>query len=75
MKVSLPPRIYQLMGLYLGVGLLFLLAMGPWHARLDLTQDQRYSLHDATKKLLRGLDEALHIEIYLTGALPMNLSS
>lgn len=35
----------------------------------DLTADKRYSLGEATKSLLRGLDEPIEVEILLTGDL------
>ncbi|WP_234735751.1 gliding motility-associated ABC transporter substrate-binding protein GldG [Tellurirhabdus bombi] len=38
--------------------------------RLDLTQEGRYTLSDATKNLLTGLDDDVHINVYLTGDLP-----
>ncbi len=41
------------------------------HAKLDLTQEKRYSLSNATKKLLNNLNEEVEIQIFLTG----NLSS
>ncbi|MEL6607021.1 MAG: gliding motility-associated ABC transporter substrate-binding protein GldG [Bacteroidota bacterium] len=57
-----------------GLSLAFLYFVGSqFYFRLDLTADQRYSLHTATKKLLSELDEVLHIDIYLTGELPTDL--
>lgn len=38
--------------------------------RIDLTADQRYSIHPATKALLSALDEEMYIEVYLAGDLP-----
>ena len=35
--------------------------------RVDLTEDKRYSLSDATKSLLKGLEEPVYIEILLSG--------
>ena len=37
--------------------------------RLDLTDDQRYSLSTATKELLNGLDAPVEVMVYLTGDL------
>ena len=42
-----------------------------FHAKLDLTEEKRYSLSDATKKLLGNLHEEVEIQVFLTG----NLSS
>lgn len=44
-------------------------------ARLDLTSDRRYSLTGATKELLRGLDDAVYIRVYLDGSLPAEFRS
>jgi ABC-2 type transport system permease protein len=35
--------------------------------RLDLTEDKRYSLSDATKHLLTNLDDEVYVKVYLTG--------
>ena len=38
--------------------------------RLDLTEEKRYSITDATKKQLQALPDVVTIEIYLAGELP-----
>ncbi len=38
--------------------------------RLDLTAEKRYTLSPATEHLLAGLDDAVHVNVYLTGDLP-----
>lgn len=38
--------------------------------RIDLTEDQRYSINEATKKVLSELKEELFIKAYLAGDLP-----
>lgn len=40
--------------------------------RVDLTEENRYSINDATKDLLRNLEETVYIDIYLEGDLPAN---
>ena len=35
--------------------------------RLDLTQEKRYTIADATKNLLQNLDDEAYIKVYLTG--------
>ncbi|HEX2536509.1 MAG TPA: gliding motility-associated ABC transporter substrate-binding protein GldG [Chitinophagaceae bacterium] len=47
------------------VGINFLAALG--HARIDLTEEKRYSLSRPTKDLLRGLDDVVYIDVYLEG--------
>jgi ABC-2 type transport system permease protein len=38
--------------------------------RVDLTQDGRYTLSEATENLLANLDDDIHVNVYLTGKLP-----
>ncbi|GAB4015047.1 gliding motility-associated ABC transporter substrate-binding protein GldG [Spirosoma koreense] len=38
--------------------------------RLDLTQEKRYTLSNATQVLLADLPDDLHVDVYLTGDLP-----
>ncbi len=38
--------------------------------RADLTQDKRYSLSEATERLLTNLDDEVVVKVYLTGELP-----
>jgi ABC-2 type transport system permease protein len=38
--------------------------------RLDLTAERRYSLSDATKKMLRELDDVVYFKVYLEGEFP-----
>ncbi|HQV78377.1 MAG TPA: gliding motility-associated ABC transporter substrate-binding protein GldG [Chitinophagales bacterium] len=38
-----------------------------FYHRFDLTEEKRYSLTSATKKVLNGLEENIDIEVYLTG--------
>ena len=62
---------YMVDGLLLlaGVGLMFFLG-SRFYFRIDLTEDQRYSIHPATQNLLNELEEEMHVEVYLTGDLP-----
>ncbi|RYZ82126.1 MAG: hypothetical protein EOP04_22670 [Proteobacteria bacterium] len=39
-------------------------------ARLDLTEDNRYSISPATKKILSELKDVVYIEVYLEGDFP-----
>lgn len=38
--------------------------------RIDLTEDNRYTISDATKQVLENLDEQVFVTVYLTGDLP-----
>lgn len=43
-----------------------------FNGRLDLTEEKRFTISNATKELLRGLDSDVYFEIYLAGDLPSN---
>ncbi|MFZ1529926.1 MAG: gliding motility-associated ABC transporter substrate-binding protein GldG [Ferruginibacter sp.] len=45
-------------------------AASQWHARIDLTNEKRFTLSTATKKLLRSLKEPVSIEVFLKGNYP-----
>lgn len=50
------------------IGLVILqLASAVWYVRWDLTEEKRYSLSEATKSLLKNLDQDVVIHVYLTG--------
>lgn len=50
------------------LGLVILLGLGQLiRFRIDLTEDQRYSLHEATEAVLDSLREDIHVEILLSG--------
>ena len=40
------------------------------HFRLDLTKEKRYTLSNATKNIVRKLDDDLQIEVFLKGEFP-----
>ena len=35
--------------------------------RIDLTEEKRFTINDATKNLLRNLDDEVYVKVYLTG--------
>jgi gliding-associated putative ABC transporter substrate-binding component GldG len=41
-----------------------------YHSRIDLTKEKRYTLSDATKRLLVELDEDMQIDVFLKGDFP-----
>ncbi len=53
------------------VWLIFQLA-GQFRVRLDMTEENRFSLSEQTKNLLSRLDEDVYVEVYLAGELPSN---
>ncbi|MTI33615.1 gliding motility-associated ABC transporter substrate-binding protein GldG [Xanthovirga aplysinae] len=53
------------------VGLVLINLLGNrYFFRLDLTEEKRYSITDATKDLLENLDDEVFVEVYLDGDLP-----
>lgn len=50
----------------LGINLLASL----YHSRIDLTKEKRYTLSDATKRLLVELDDDMQIDVFLKGDFP-----
>ena len=45
-------------------------AAARWHARMDLTNEKRFTLSKATKELLNNLEEPVTIEVFLKGNFP-----
>ena len=43
-----------------------------YNFRIDLTEEKRYTISNATKELLTDLDEEVFFEVYLSGDLPSN---
>lgn len=54
------------MGVLVGVNVLASFVFFRW----DLTQEKRYTISDATKKLLQNLDGQVVVKVYLTGDFP-----
>ncbi|WP_111684222.1 gliding motility-associated ABC transporter substrate-binding protein GldG [Winogradskyella tangerina] len=53
------------------VGLIVINALSSqFYGRYDLTQDQRYTLSDATKSLVEDIDSPLIIDVFLEGDFP-----
>ncbi|HXH19482.1 MAG TPA: gliding motility-associated ABC transporter substrate-binding protein GldG [Chitinophagales bacterium] len=49
---------------------LFNITAQQYYKRLDLTKERRYTLSNATKELLRNLDDVVYVRIYLEGEFP-----
>ncbi len=62
----------DLIALALGIIILILLnVVGSFiFHRFDLTSEKRYTLSDATKKLLTNLDDVVYVKVYLDGDFP-----
>ncbi len=59
--------------LVLGILLLINLLASRFFFRLDFTEDQRYSLSDATKNILTNLNEPVTITAYFSQDLPPDI--
>ena len=62
-------------GLVLGIVLVLNLLSGDFFMRLDLTEDQQYTLSQATKDILKNLDEPVLVKAYFSADLPPNVAS
>lgn len=60
--------------LKLGIGLLVIgllnILANQYFFRIDLTEEKRYTITDATKETLRNLDDVVYIDVYLEGSFP-----
>lgn len=41
-----------------------------WYGKIDMTEEQRFTLTEPTKETIRGLEKNVFVRIYLTGDLP-----
>lgn len=63
--------VLQIVLTVLVVWLVFQLS-NQFRVRIDMTEENRFSLSDQTKNLLERLDEDVYVEVYLAGELPSN---
>lgn len=60
--------------LRLGIGILLIVILNQlaalFPARLDLTEEKRYSVTPATRALLNDLQEVVYVEVFLEGEMP-----
>ncbi len=65
-------RYKDLLGFLIGFGILILLNIigAQLYFRWDLTSENRYSLSEPTKQLLRNLDDQVYVTVYLEGNFP-----
>ena len=59
-------------GIVAAILILLSLLGSKWHAKLDLTDDHRFTLSKPTKNMLKGLKDVVNVKILLTGKLPSN---
>jgi len=67
---TLKNKILTRFALVVGILLLLNIVSTRLHKRLDVTAEQRFSLSEPTKKMLKELKEDVVIEVYLKGSLP-----
>jgi gliding-associated putative ABC transporter substrate-binding component GldG len=68
MNKILASKLWWLFLLIVLVGINYLASV--IHTRVDLTQEKRYTLSPATKKLVKGLHDKVSITVLLTGDMP-----
>ncbi|MGK7391601.1 MAG: gliding motility-associated ABC transporter substrate-binding protein GldG [Candidatus Cyclobacteriaceae bacterium M2_1C_046] len=64
-------RLNDILKLFIGLVLLVWINLlsSEYFFRVDLTEENRYSIKEPTKELLRQLDDRVYIEVYLQGQL------
>ncbi|MCP4460616.1 MAG: gliding motility-associated ABC transporter substrate-binding protein GldG [Cytophagales bacterium] len=67
-------RIHTLLSIVVGLLVIWLInqVADRFRFRLDMTEEKRYSVSEATKSTLQSLDNDVFIEVFLTGNLPSN---
>lgn len=65
---------YTTIALVIGIFLCINLISDQLHLRLDLTQDNRYTLSPATRTILNNLEEPVTVKAYFTEGLPPQFS-
>ena len=63
------------LGLFLAILVVVNIMADKYYLRLDLTEDSRYTLSDATKSILRNLDKPVTVKAYFSKDLPTVLES
>ena len=60
-----------------GIGIMTLvllnLLVSKYIIRFDLTEEKRFTISDATKSMLKNLDDVLYVEVFLEGELPAGM--
>ncbi len=60
--------------LYFLIGIMVIVLINQLSVRLfyrfDLTEEKRYSISESSKNILRNLDDAVYVDVYLEGTLP-----
>jgi gliding-associated putative ABC transporter substrate-binding component GldG len=54
-----------------GIAILIAIVGSLFSFRIDLTQDKRHTLSDATTEILNRLDDDIYIQVYLDGDMPV----
>ncbi|MGB0523843.1 MAG: gliding motility-associated ABC transporter substrate-binding protein GldG [Flammeovirgaceae bacterium] len=71
MKIAKVKKWEDLLGFSAVILLIILINIhaGNWFFRLDLTEEKRYTISDASKQCLTNLDDVVYIEVFLDGEL------
>lgn len=56
--------------LWFGIIVMINIIASQYFFRIDLTEDNRYTISQTSKKILKDLDDVVYVEVYLGGDLP-----
>ncbi len=56
--------------LYIGIIILLNIIGSYWYFRLDLTEEKRFTLSEATRRVVRETDDVVYIKVLLEGTFP-----
>lgn len=66
-------RLFSTTALIIGIVIVLNLLADEYHFRLDLTEDQQYTLSQATRDILEDLEEPVTVKAYFSEELPPNI--
>ncbi|MFT6855049.1 MAG: ABC-2 type transport system permease protein [Cyclobacteriaceae bacterium] len=74
MSIKQTYRLGLVLNFFIGIAVILLLfqVFSSYRLRLDLTEENRYSISETTKELLKTVDSPINIEVYLAGEMPAN---
>lgn len=67
-------KFYTTTALIIGIVIVINLLANEYHLRLDLTEDRQYTLSQATKDIIKNLEEPVTVKAYFSKDLPPNIA-
>jgi ABC-2 type transport system permease protein len=56
--------------LYIGIVILLNILGGFWYFRIDMTEEKRFTLSEATRRIARETNEIVYVKVLLEGTFP-----